>query len=252
MISSMRGAANTRSRQAGFTLLEMIVALAALSLLMVMLTGTVQFGARAWEGQSRRVEAYAETDAVHSVLRTMLQGARPIPLVGFEQPTQATNQSGDPSSGDPPQQAQSQATPQANQQAPQGEQRTGVYLIGRTNAVDFVGELPEMAGQGGLYDIHLWLNPEGRLLLSWRRHVRLATGGSPPGYQDTELLRNVAALELAYYAVGTDKKPSEWSSTWDRNSGLPALITIRVRFKSGDARIWRELTAAPILGAVHG
>ena len=207
----------TRSaRHAGFTLIEMLVALAALGLLAVMLAGSVQFGARAWEGQSRRVDAHAETDAVHGVLRTMLRNAQTMPLAGVSQ------------------------------------QGAAVYLAGRPNSMDFVGELPEAIGRGGVYDISLLVSPDGRLLLRWRPHVRPASGAVAQPYTETELLRRVARLDIAYFASAAQRRPGVWQSSWAQPSALPALIRLRIGFAAGDRRIWRELMVAPVIGARMG
>jgi general secretion pathway protein J len=59
-------------RQAGFTLLEMLVALVVLGLLVVGLTQGVRAGLTLWGAQTRRVGETGELDAVARVLRTLL------------------------------------------------------------------------------------------------------------------------------------------------------------------------------------
>lgn len=200
------------SRTAGFTLLEMLIALAALGLLAVMLGGSVQFGARAWEGQSRRLEMSSETDAVHTVLRNLLRNAQAMPLVGIGQPGGS------------------------------------LYMAGQRNAVDFVGELPEAFDRSGFYDMALVVKPDGRLVLRWRPHMRQPNSAAvQPSYEETELLRHVAALEMSYYAPAAENRPGEWQSTWHQGAALPALIRVRLRFAAGDRRVWQELQVAPVV-----
>jgi hypothetical protein len=194
----------------------MLVALAALGLLAVMLTGSVQFGARAWEGQGRRVDANAETDAVYTVMRTMLRNAQTMPVGGL------------------------------------GQESAAVYLAGRPNSLNFVSELPEAIGRGGFYDMALLVSTDGRLLLRWRPHMRLASGALPPPYEETELLPRVAALEIAYFVPAAENRPGVWQSSWTQPSALPALIRLRLHFEAGDRRVWRELRVAPIIGARLG
>jgi general secretion pathway protein J len=204
------------SRQSGFTLLEMLVALAALGLLAALLAGSVQFGARAWETQDRRLNAYVESDAVHNVVRDLLRGAEPLPLVGL------------------------------------GTRGASAYLLGGSNAVDFVSELPEAIGRNGYCDIALRVTDDGRLMLHWRRHVHdVRDAAAQPG-GEVELLRHVAAIELTYFAVPSDGEPGGWRSTWVQPAAMPALIKLRLRFAPGDRRIWTDLLVAPIIGSSVG
>jgi general secretion pathway protein J len=61
-----------RGRQAGFTLLEMLVVLVVLGLLVVGLAQGVRAGLTLWGAQTRRVGETGELDAVARVLRTLL------------------------------------------------------------------------------------------------------------------------------------------------------------------------------------
>ena len=67
--------AENRNRQAGFTLLEMLVALVVLGFLMVGLTEGTRFGFRAWKHQADTVAAHDQFDAVDRALRQLLNQA---------------------------------------------------------------------------------------------------------------------------------------------------------------------------------
>jgi general secretion pathway protein J len=58
--------------EAGFTLLELLVAMTLLSLLLVALSGGVHFAGRAWQMQEERIGRQGDINAVQSVLRQML------------------------------------------------------------------------------------------------------------------------------------------------------------------------------------
>jgi general secretion pathway protein J len=64
-------------REAGFTLLEFLVALAVLGFLLVGLTQGVRFGLRAWETETRLVNARADMDGVERLLREIIAQADP-------------------------------------------------------------------------------------------------------------------------------------------------------------------------------
>lgn len=204
---------STRAADSGFGLLEMIVALAVLGLLTVLLAGSLQFGARLWDAQDRRLATSAGTDAVHTVLRAMIQNAQPLPLVAL------------------------------------GPRGAASYLLGGPDSLDMVTEMPDGIGRAGYCDVALVLERDGRLALRWRRHARDARVAAAQPVAESELLRNVAAVELAYFVRATDQQPAHWESRWTRPSAMPDLIRVRVRFRPGDRRVWNDVVVSPAIGA---
>ena len=63
------GATGSRRRDAGFTLLEVLVALVVLGFVLTGVTGGIRYGVRASQTQARLVEAQGELDAVDRALR---------------------------------------------------------------------------------------------------------------------------------------------------------------------------------------
>ncbi len=61
-----------RRGEAGFTLLELLVAMTLLSLLLVALGGGVHFAGQAWRMQEERIGRQGDINAVQNVLRQML------------------------------------------------------------------------------------------------------------------------------------------------------------------------------------
>ena len=61
-----------RRREAGFTLLELLVSMTLLSLLLVALSGGVHFAGRAWQMQEDRIGRQGDIQAVQNALRQML------------------------------------------------------------------------------------------------------------------------------------------------------------------------------------
>lgn len=66
-----------KRRQAGFTLLEILVALVVLGLLLVALAGGVDFGTRSWQGQARVIDRSADLQSSDSALRHLIEQADP-------------------------------------------------------------------------------------------------------------------------------------------------------------------------------
>ncbi len=64
----------------GYSLLELVIALALLGFIAVAISGGVRFGARAWELSDAKVEAVERVQGAQNLLRTLLQRAMPREL----------------------------------------------------------------------------------------------------------------------------------------------------------------------------
>ena len=67
-----------KENEAGFTLLELLVAITILSLLLVALSAGVHFAGRAWRSQEDRIGRQGDIHAVQNVLRNMLASGAAI------------------------------------------------------------------------------------------------------------------------------------------------------------------------------
>ncbi len=199
-----------RHQDGGFTLLEILLALIVLGLLMVGLNQGVRTGLRMMATQTRQVGATADLDTTARVLRGLLTA---VPL----SPAAATNQGG------------------------------GAFAIsfnGTAEELSFVGDMPTGLGDTRRADITVKLH-DGRLVILWapHRHDQAAQSVSKT---ETELLRGVARLDLAYWGIPSPNAPLGWLERWD-GPALPAVIRIRLGFAKSDPRRWPDMLVAPQL-----
>jgi general secretion pathway protein J len=200
-----------RDRLAGFTLLEILVALVVFGFLFIALNQGARTGVALWNSQTRRISETEDLAATARTLRTLLSGIPILPATA----------------ADP---------------APQG-----IAITGDADRLAFVGDLPTGLGATRRADITLALQA-GRLVLSWAPHRRERAGAPTVAPAETELIRGVERLELAYFGVASPGQPPGWHAQW-AGPELPLLIRVRLRFAKSDRRRWPDLIAAPQLSA---
>jgi general secretion pathway protein J len=182
----------------GFTLIEVLVALAVLGFLMLGLSQGLRFGLAAWDSQARLLARGGELDIADRALRRIV----------------------------------TQLVPTDDPQHP--------GLRGTATTLEAVTELPLAAALPTRQaSIGLGVDRAGRLLLRWTPYLHARRLGPPPPAEESELLRGVARLDIAYWSGGA------WLAGWARME-LPELVRIRLVFAREDPRRWPDIVAAPM------
>lgn len=214
--SGRRGASRGRSnhwrREAGFTLLELLVALTLLALIVALLFGGMRFGTRAWEAANERIDRSSELQVVQSFIRSQLGQAHPVAL-----------------SGD----------------------RSKIAFQGTPEGVTFAAPMPAHLSLGGFYllSFHAEDGAKGRrLVLSWRlfdpKDEELASGEPE---ETTVLIDRISEVEFSYFGSSDPEDEPEWRDRWEGEESLPSLVRLRVAFAEGDERSWPDLVIAPVI-----
>ena len=178
-------------RQAGFTLLELMVAMALLALLGLTLAGGMRFGLQAWNRVDSRLDRGEPIASSQVLLRRLLEQAMPLPA---------------------------------------GTASGVIAFSGRAAALRFIGRLPERAAAPGLNEVTLRLEPGdggAKLVLSWQP---LGGAGAGTGNRKT-LLEGVATGHFRYYGSAADGRPADWQEEWTNAHGLPRLVALDLTFR---------------------
>ncbi|MGB4948699.1 MAG: type II secretion system protein GspJ [Candidatus Competibacter denitrificans] len=188
MAASLLG---SRAGQAGFTLLELVIAITLMGLILVVLYSGLRLGLNSSESGEQRAEATDRLRLVQEFLRRQL--------------------------------AQSMTVYQANDQKEQV-----VVFAGQPNSIDFVAPMLTQLGQGGLYRVRVGL-ANGRLQVRWRPYQ--PDDPNAGAEQQKVLLEGVSKIEWAYFGSerDDDPEPPRWHTEWSSPQRRPSLVRLNLQ-----------------------
>ncbi len=199
-------------RQAGFTLVELLVAMTLLAFLSITLFGGLRFGARSWEAV---VDSSAERDRIASTQTFLRDRLGQLTLPGPARLRQIDAEG---------------------------------RLDGGPDRVEFIAPWLSALSLGGLYRFTLWHDDtgNGRLMLRWAPAEAdpdaLEELGDLAGVR--VLLDGVAAFSLSYYGAADGDAEPEWLDRWESPGAPPRLVRVDLAF--ADARlVWPVFIVAP-------
>jgi general secretion pathway protein J len=204
--------------QAGFTLPEVLIALALLAVIASLLVNAIASARLALQATDRQATLSA-VPAVQAVLRRLMTEARPGP--------------------------ETSERPDADR-----------AFVGAGDQVSFISSFVPQGQFGGLWRYDLMLDQDGAagvpgaLVLAQRllRPAPSDTSGPPPVAMRTGLLKGVQDLRLRYFGALDGERAPQWYEDWRHPSRLPLLISVDVVFAQKDQRQWTTIVVAPALG----
>ncbi len=200
-----------RRRQAGFTLVELLVAITLLAFLSITLFGGLRFGARSWEVV---VSSSVERDNIASTQTFLRNRLGQMTLPG------------------------------------PGRLRNFVEdrrLTGGPKRVEFIAPWLSALSLGGLYRFTLWHEDtgNGRLMLHWRPAKAdpdaLEELGDLAGQR--VLLDGVTEFSLSYYGAANEDAEPEWLDQWENQDAPPHLVRAQLEFADA-GRLWPVFVVA--------
>jgi general secretion pathway protein J len=203
-------------RQAGFTLVELLVAMTLLAFLSIMLFGGLRFGARSWEVVVRSSAERDQVVAVQTFLRDRISEMT-LPGNAKRRP----------------------------------DDKDG-SLTGDAGRVEFIAPWLSALSLGGLYQFTLWHEDTGddtdggQVLLGWRPE-----GADPAGLEELGdlagqrvLLDGVTEFSVSYYGAVDQDEASEWRDQWEEQETPPRLVRVQLAFADA-RRQWPDFVVAP-------
>lgn len=198
--------------QAGFTLLELLVAMVLLGLLASLLYGGLHFGTRVWEKGNQELEQLEEVQTAQRLFRRQLSNAIPY---SFEE----------------------------------ANARGAITFIGTRHSLWFIGPSPAQSLTGGLYQLLVDgedVADKKNVMLSFALLDENSDwSGEIVNGKTVTILEDIEEIEFAYFGTDRSNLEPRWTDEWVDRSIMPSLIRIIVRFSSGDKRIWPDLIVKP-------
>jgi general secretion pathway protein J len=201
-----------KSAAAGFTLLELIVALVLLALMAAVMFGSLSMAARTWDGGEAKVGEVSAMRHAQEFLREQLAAEFPLRVrKAVELP---------------------------------------LMFAGERDEIRYAAALPPRVIEGGVYFFRLAVIRTGdKSQLVLERLIPDPAAASEPEFRDAErsvLADGIAELKIAYFgrdADATDVDAPSWRDRWDDRQRLPLLVRIEVKPEKGAA--WPALVVEP-------
>lgn len=194
---------------AGFTLVELLVALALFSLLTGLLFDNVRFGLHAWRTASANKEQVERSMISQDLLRRTIGNLYPMLI------------------------ANSGVQPQ-------------IDFDGTKERISFLGNAPIALSAGGRFRFNIFVErAQERADLVMVSAPELANRDDQSVTRRTLLLSGIDWAEFSYFGETAPERKLQWNESWTKQSDVPRLVRLRVAFRSGDARLWPELLVAP-------
>ncbi len=202
----MDGSRRTRSN--GFSLVELLVAMALLAVILVLVFDGLHTGTRVWERIDRRVDAAEQMRTAQRFIRQRLEEARSVD----HRPTGAASFSGE------------------------------------AQAMTFIAPLPGRSQAGGLYRFRIYaerFDDATRLLVEYRAYTDEGPGNGGDHLERFALQDDMAGVAFSYFGDDRATGRPAWQSQWTERDELPRLVRLRIRPQAPPARAWPELVVAP-------
>ncbi|HXC52777.1 MAG TPA: type II secretion system protein GspJ [Candidatus Limnocylindrales bacterium] len=222
--------------QRGFTLLELIIAMAVFALVSLGIYGVLVLGARSAGSGERITEQARRYRMANEVLSRQIASAAPLCLpkqkdddeLGFEDNpgghnnTPTTTDEDDDSGGD-----------DDGEDDEDGARSTEPFFYGDVERLEFITTAPQRPDASGMAIVSYWLE-DGTLRMSERpvfsayQSTKKLDKDLPDDTISTILLYDVESLTFAYQR---ESDSEEWLDTWDASDDdqLPATVRIDVK-----------------------
>jgi general secretion pathway protein J len=183
---------------AGFTLVELLVAMALLGLLTALLFAGLRMTAQTAARGTTVLDRTDDLAFAVTFVRSTLADAQPMP------------------EGQP------------------DDHGSALAFDGRSDRVMLIGELPPHAARDGLYRLEILFDrPRRRLTAQWTSLATTDKSAVTSALPMSVLLDRVARVAFGYFGARDNDAVAAWHRAWEGQAELPQLVRVRIGFSDG-------------------
>ncbi len=186
-----------RQKTQGFTLIEVLIAMTLLSMMMVLLFGSLKICADSWEKGENKITEVNDYAVVYNFFHQHLSLAQPL----------------------------------WNDFSIEGN---SFSFQGTAQSLQFVSALPASAGRSGLqlFSVDLHSDNNDRFVnVTLRPFFPLSDGASWNNAEET-LINHVSDFRLSYFGSSDGISPGTWQDEWLVKNNLPQLVKINISLEN--------------------
>ena len=184
-------------RHKGFTLIEVLIALTLLSIMVVLLFGSLKIGADSWERGENKIAEVNEVAVVYNFFQRHLISAKPL-WDDFS-----------------------------------GEERT-LSFQGDSQSLQFVSSFPASAGKAGLqlFSIKLLEEDDEQFINVTLKPFFPVPEGEQFAKEEVTLVSHVSNFKLAYFGSEDGVSDPNWQNQWLGKEIQPRLVKINIELEN--------------------
>jgi general secretion pathway protein J len=207
-LTALRGGA------AGFTLVELLLAVTLMSILLGLAYGGLRAATRATQQGQLLLEESGGVRTTHQFIRRQFSQMQPLPFEVL---------------GD------------------EGLGEVRILFVGDDMRVQFVGPMPGYLGSGGpqVQVLELVPGPDGGELLFSHALLQEFTPEALLDREPIVLIDGIESAAFEYLGRDANGELTGWMSNWDQPSSLPLMVRLDVVFSPESRVIWPLLAAGP-------
>jgi len=216
----------------GFTLIEVLIAMTLLSIMVVLLFGSLRICAQSWEQGENKITDVNEVAVVYNFFQRHLSSA--IPLWNDFIARDGVYAASQPGAG----------------AATEKEEKTFSFQ-GKKQSLQFVSVFPASAGRSGmqLFSIERQEQDGEQVINVTLTPFFPVTEGEEWRKEEVVLLKHISDFTLAYFGAADDGSESSWQDEWLEKDVQPRLVKISINTTNGV--FWPEMIIeVKVAGAV--
>ncbi len=221
----------------GFTLIEVLIAMTLLSIMVVLLFGSLRICAQSWEQGESKITDVNEVAVVDSFFQRHLSSAIPLwnDFSSGDQKNTASQPGADAAN------AGEGAANQPGTGAATENQDRRLSFQGKKQSLQFVSVFPASAGRSGmqLFSIQLQQQDGEQVINVTLTPFFPVTEGEEWRQEEVVLLRHVSDFAMAYFGADETTGESRWQDEWLEKEAQPRLVKISIGTENGV--FWPEM-----------